>query len=321
MQTPSAPDRSAWAGTIARYGGVSSYGVWKVAIDAYYWDKLQQAHDVARELGVTFGWQEWWYRLIEAEALTREVSEITELQDQVSFEHVPAQLPHVSHVISDILHACTDVRARFGWQEGAKTMVSVLSEHTDAPWTVGRAGYMMDKYPYDKICLPWNVTHDSTTFQSVVRHEYAHVMVLNLTAGKAATYLHEAVTMMAQDWPRTADWVKFAQGSQPWLDPIALTNAFNDQHDPERAHARSLAYSQSSALGYYLKSIGGERKIGELLRAFGDNSTWTDLKMTLTGQSPADEALRQVYGFGEKELFERAKARLVATHGSVNSNT
>lgn len=312
MQTPSAPDRSAWAGTIARYGGVSSYGVWKVAIDAYYWDKLKQAHDVALELGVGMPWQEWWFRLIEAEAVTREMSEITELPDQLSFEHVPHQIPHISQVITDVQHACADVRARFGWLEGAKTMVSVLAAETDAPWTVGRAGYMMDKYPYDKICLPWNVTHESTLFQSVVRHEYAHVMVLNLTGGRATTYLHEAVTMMAQDWPRTDDWVKFSKRAEPWLDPHALSAAFNDQHDPARAHARSLAYSQSSALGYYLKSIGGEKKIGDLLRAFNDNSTWQELKMTLTGQSPADEALRQVYSFGEKDLFEKALAWLDA---------
>ena len=305
MESPQIPDRRAWAGTIARYGGVSSYGVWKVAIDAYYWDQMEQSLDVAQELGVVFGWQEWWFRLIEAEALTRKSSQILKVDELLSIEHVPSELHHFTQVTADVTHACADVRQRFGWAEGGQTMVSVLSEQTNAPWTVGRAGYMMDKYPFDKICIPREITQVPQVLQSTIRHEYAHVMVLNLTAGKATTYLHEAVTMLAQDWQRTEDWAKFAKGEEPWLDPNALSAAFDDQHDPNRTHARSLAYSQSAAIGFYLKSLEGEQKIGDLLRAFGDNPNWQQLKMTILGQSAADEALRQVYNFGERDLFER----------------
>jgi len=296
---------------MARYGvgstagGGPSLGVWKVAIDAYYWDRLEQAHDLAIELGVAFPWQEWFFRLIEAEAVTREQSETTAVDPQLSVELIPSEIPHAEQVTEVINHACTVVRDRFGWPEGAKTLVSVLAEQSDAPWTVGRAGYMMDKYPYDKICIPRNATATPNGLHTVIRHEYAHVMVLNLSEGKAATWLHEAVTMVAQDWPRREDWAKFAGGQEPWLEPVTLNAAFNDQHDPSRFHARSLAYSQSAGIGFYLKSISGESKIGDLLRAFADNSNWTELKMSLTGQSPADEALRQIYGFGEKDLFAR----------------
>jgi hypothetical protein len=277
--------------------------VWKLAIDAYYWDRLEQAYGLALELGVAYGWQEWFFRLIQAEAVTRGESQTLKIDEQLSLEYVPSELHHVSQVAADIGHACAEVRSRFGWNEDAKTLIAILAEETDAPWTVGRAGYMMDKYPYDKICLPRTATHTSREFQSAIRHEYAHVMVLNLSQGKAAMCLHEAITMLAQDWSREEDWSKFAASAEPWLDPVALTAAFDDQHDPSRFQARSLAYSQSAALGFYLKSLGGETKIGELLRAFADNSNLAELKMALTGQSPADEALRQVYGFGERELF------------------
>lgn len=305
-----------WAGDMARYGiassaaGGVSTGVWKVAIDAYYWDRLEQAHDLALELGVAYPWQEWFYRLIEAEAVTRETSVIHRLDPQLTLELIPAEIPHSDAVGQCVLYACNDIKQRFAWPEGADTMVSILAEESNAPWTVGRAGYMMDKYPFDKICIPRSATASPNGLASVILHEFAHVMVLNLSEGLASTWLHEAVTMVAQHWRREADWSAFVKGSEPWLPPAALNAAFNDQHDPRLAHARSLAYSQSAALGFFLQSIGGEPKMGQLLRAFADNSNWTELRMTLTGQSPADEALRQVYGFGEKDLFARAKAWL-----------
>ena len=305
MGTPGAPNRRTWAGNIARYGGVNSYGVWKLAIDAYYWDRLEQAHDLALELGVTFGWQEWFFRLIEAEAETRKTSSIQKLEDRVSLEIVPHQVHHSHQVTLDVQQACSDVRTRFGWPEGADTLISVLAEETDAPWTVGRAGYMMDKYPYDKICIPLGVTHQPPLLQSTIRHEYAHVMVLNLTAGKAPIYIHEAITMVAQDWPRPEDWIRFVNGSALWLDPHTLSAAFDDQHNPARAHARSLAYSQSAAIGYFLKSLDGEKTLANLLRALDGHSNWHELVMNLRGQSPLDDALRHTYKFGEKELFQK----------------
>jgi len=301
-----------WAGDMARYGiaspagGGLSAGVWQFAVEAYYWDRLEQAHDLAVELGVALPWQEWFFRLIEAEAITREASHTLQVDPQLTLEVVGSEVPHEEQVSEAVAFATGEVRRRFGWAEGANTMVSVLAEQTNAPWTAGRDGYMMDKYPFDKICVPRKVTANRAYFESVIRHEYAHVMVLNLSQGKAATWLHEAVTMVAQNWSRDEDWAKFANGQEPWLSPAALNAAFNDQHDPNRFHARSLAYSQSAALGFYLKTFSGEPKIGELLRAFADNSNWTELKMNLTGQSPADEALRQVYDFGEKDLFSKA---------------
>jgi len=308
----SVPLKRTWAGSISGLGGSSSYGVWKVAIDTYYWDRLEQAFVLAIELGVSSPVHEWWYRLIEAEALTREQSRTVSVDDLISLEYVPEEVSHSAQIANDITQACEEVRSRFKWPEGAKTMISVLAEETDAPWTVGRAGYMMDKYPYDKICVPRSSTHVSNQFQSVIRHEYAHVMVLNLSQGNAATYLHEAVTTLAEDTDRRFDWVKLASGAEPWLDSRALNAAFDDRHDPSRFEARSLAYSQSAAIGNYLKSISGEAQIGDLLRAFADNSNWTEIKMNLTGQTPADEALRQVYGFGEQDLFTKTLTWLKA---------
>ncbi len=284
-----------------------------MAIEAYYQDHVEESLALATELGVSNPNHEWWYRRIEAEAVTRQQSTVVPVDELISLEYVPHEVHHSERIIAEIAKASSEVRTRFGWSEGAKVMVSVLAEETDAPWTVGRAGYMMDKYPYDKICLPRNATHASEEFERVVRHEYAHVMVLILSEGKATTYLHEAVTMIAENTVRPEDWHGFVTGREPWLPPLELTNAFNDLHDPSRFHARSLAYSQSAALGFYLSSIGGETKIGNLLRGFGDNSNWTEIKMAVTSQSAADEALREVYGFGETDLFSQAHEWLKST--------
>src|ERR1019366_498081 len=101
MGTDSNAERRQWAGQMARYGiasapsGGPSTGIWKVVLDEYYWDRLERAHDLALELGVSFSWQEWFFRLIEAEAVTREISQTVDIDPQVSLEHVPAQLQHL----------------------------------------------------------------------------------------------------------------------------------------------------------------------------------------------------------------------------------
>jgi hypothetical protein len=98
----------------------------------------------------------------------------------------------------------------------------------------------------------------------------------------------------------------FGSGQAPWLGVRELEVAHSGQRQGEPHPAQTwLAYQQSAWLVRYLVSLGGEAKIGDLLRAFANNSAWSEIKMRLTGQSAADEALREVYGFGEKELFER----------------
>lgn len=305
MDQPTPPSHREWARNISGLAVGSSAGVWKVAVDAYYWDRLAEAFAFATELGVTAPFHEWMFRLIESEAVTREKGTIAEIGDRISLEIVPNEIDDPERATSDVLQACAEVRQRFNWPEGADTLVSVLAEETDAPWTVGRAGYMMDKYPYDKICIPRGATVHPPMLQAVIRHEYAHVMVLNLSQGKATTYLHEAITMVAERTDRSRDWHLFAAGQAPWQNPTDLDSAFDDRHDPARFAARALAYSQSAAIGYFLRSRGGEATLGRLLRAFAENSNWSELKRTLAGRSPADEMLRQVYGVSEKDVFSQ----------------
>lgn len=294
-----------------RYAPVGDHGDWRTAIEEYYWDRLDTAYGFAQEIGVGFGGgYEGWYRTIEAEAITREQGDQEALNDWLTVEVVPHELGHgglARHEVHEVVgETCEEVACRFGFATGAKTLVTVLAQETDAPWAVGRYGYMMDKYPYDKICIPLVSTRSAHGLSEVVSHEYAHVLVQSTTEGRSPKWLHEAIAMLAE---RSSDYrlrSAFAHGDAAWLWPhdLEITHSRNRQGEPDRERTWQ-AYQQSAWLGRYLVEQKGEAGIGDLLRGFANNSTWTELKMRVTGQTSADEALREVYGFGENELFER----------------
>jgi len=298
--------------TTVRYGSVGDNGEWKAAVEEYHWDRLDSALKLAIALGVGVnGAYEGWYRTIEAEALTRQKSHQEALTDWLTLELIPHEIGHgglghqeISHLA---LEACADVSRRFGFGGTPKTLITILAAETDAPWAVGRYGYMMDKYPYDKICIPLVSTHSAHGFSEVVSHEFAHVLVLTATDGKAPKWLHEGVAMLAE---RSSDlrlrWA-FAREEAPWLSPheLEITHSRNRQGEPDRERTWR-AYQQSAWLTRYLVSLKGEEGVGRLLTEFANSSIWSEIKMRLTSQSPADEALREIYGFGESELFAKA---------------
>jgi hypothetical protein len=297
-----------------RYGSVGDYGEWQAAIEEYYWDRLEPAYDLAVALGVgVTGAYEGWFRMIEAETVTRRQSEMREVNDWLSLERIPHEAHDADEMARLAVDACEDVAERFGFEERPKTLVTVLSEEADAPWAVGRFGYMMDKYPYDKVCVPHNSVGTTHGFQEVVAHEYAHVVVLNVTQGRAPHWLNEAIAMLAE---RSSDLrlrQAFASGQADWLSPRELENVHTARRQGEPHPARTWrAYQQSAWIGRYLVSLRGEKGIGELLNGFSNNSAWTELKMRVTGQPAADEALREVYGLGEEETFAKALAWLRA---------
>ncbi|AIE88010.1 hypothetical protein OP10G_4642 [Fimbriimonas ginsengisoli Gsoil 348] len=261
---------------------------------------------MAIRLGVgATGAYEGWYRLIEAETVTRRQSEEIAVNDWLTLES-SAHSHELAHLT---VEACENVARRFGFANRPKTMVTLLAEETDAPWAVGRFGYMMDKYPYDKICIPAGAAASFHGFQEVVSHEYAHVGVLDVTQGRAPHWLNEAVAMLAEQSSDLRMRRAFASGEARWLSPrgLELVHTARRQGEPHPAKTWR-AYQQSAWIGRYLVSLKGEEGIGELLRAFSDNSIWTEIKMRVTNQPPADEALRQVYGMSEQAVFDQALA-------------
>lgn len=301
-----------WSGASARYGTIGDQGEWKTAIDHYYWDRLEQAHALAIGLGVgSLAGYEGLYRMIESELATREQAEIRPLSDWLDLEWISAETHGSVDLGEVILRSCNEVADRFGYRERAKTLVSILASEADAPWAVARFGYMVDKYPYDKVCIPNNRIYAEAALHEVVAHEFAHVIVLNMAQGRVPKWLNEGIAMLAERSSDLRIRRGFAEGHLPWLSLRELEIAHSAPRQGEPHPERTwFAYQQSAWLVRYLVSIGGEAKIGEMLRAFADHSAWIEIRMRLTGQSPADEALHEVYGFGEKELFERTIAWL-----------
>lgn len=292
----------------SRYGTLGDHMEWRTAIEEYHWDRVDNAYRLVSTLGVgKEAGYEGWYRLIEAEAETRARAEVRRLTDWLELETIPEETEHAEDLPDRVLEACDGIAERLGWKHSPATRVSVLTAEADAPWAIGRYGYMADKYPYDKICVPLRALSDAAELRSTVAHEYAHVIALNGAEGKVPTWLDEAIAMLAEPNPDLVARRAFVEGHADWLWPEDLDRAFHaERRGGENSRRVYFAYQQSAWLGRFLVSLCGEARIGELLHGFANNSAWTEVKMRVTGQSPADEALREVFGMSEHEVFSEA---------------
>ncbi len=280
---------------------------WREVIKAYNWDRLEAAYEMTLSFGMgSDGSRGIFFRRIEAEFLTRKASVQEKVNAWLTVEYIPDQNPNPPALIQGIVAACDEIARRLNWAHGPPVMVSVIAEEADAPWMPGRNGYFIDKYPYDKICIPNFSAQDPYRLHSVVIHEYTHEIVQDLTRGKAPTWLNEMVAVTAQGGPSPEVVAKYASGQLSWLDPARLQRQFVREYAGQGDWDRYNAYQQSACIGKYLVDLKGEQAIGDLLRAFSDNSFLKELAMRAMNSSPSEEALKQVYGMGEKDLFERA---------------
>lgn len=288
-------------------GAPNSRLAWKEVYDAYFWDRLEAAYEAALSIGTGPGAAgAIFFRQIEGEYWTRKQSVQIEVNSWLSLEFVESEVSHANLLPEPILKACDNIARRLSWDHSAKILISVLTEEANAPWAVGRFGYFVDKFPYDKICIPARATLSPMALQEVVVHEYAHAIVLNLASGHAPRWLDEMIAMMAQGGPDRAIGARFASGEIKWLSPAALNVQYVAEREGQSGINVRNAYEQSACIGAYLVDLKGEPALGDLLRAFSDNSAVKELAMLAINIAPADEALKQVYGFGEKDLFKRA---------------
>lgn len=286
---------------------------WDAAVRAYHGDKLELAMSIAEQSGVgNLGTRLDTYRMIEAEALLRVNSVRTKVNDWLELEFLPGQVGASVDVLEQwAMGACEDVVDRFGWKHGPPVLLSLLLHESDVPWTPHRFGFHIAKNPYDKICLPGGLVRDPDEFRDAVRHEYAHVMVHHRTEGRCPVWLHEAVAMVAAEKPGPVAFARFATGTWPWLDPRSLDRAFRDDREDRSGQQRVwVAYQQAFAIGWHMKSLKGESGLGAVLDGFSDNGFFKSLTMAVKNQDPADEAVRQVFGVTQEQMFSMALSSL-----------
>jgi hypothetical protein len=293
---------------------------WDAALEHYHWDRLEEAYEVIcnRGIGEAGGFLRW-YRVIEAELITRRQANKVPLAPWLNFEYLPQEVPDPDGVGDRVLAACDQVAGHLGWQHVEETLISVLAEEADAPWATHPYGYCAHKEPYEKICLPGYLLDDPEEFSQAVAHEYAHVVSENLAEGNASRWLEEAISVCLEMRFDDDTRQQFCDGRAPWWSPADLEIALvgtGDEADPpdEACHPLSepaadavwIAYQQAGWIGRYLQTQGGGRRFACLLRKIADESPAWNLKRTLRGLTRVDGAIQEVYGILPEELFERA---------------
>ena len=288
------------------FGSAGENAAWNVVYGAYRDDHLEAAMEAALALSTGPGASMVrTYRQLEAEADTRKKSTIHRPTAWLQIEGREAADEQMQAAVAQILDATAQ---RYGFKERPNVMVTFLLSELDAPWAPGRAGYFVDKTPYYKICVPEALLEHPAELGRTLVHEYAHLIARHLAEGNEPRWLTEAFATLTEGYPIERSVQAFQSGVFTWRHEIDLNAAFvAEDNSGYNARVRQEAYSQGAIIGRYLQNLKGDLGFASLFRGFADNSLWTNITMNLTGQEPVDEALREVYGFGVKELFERAK--------------
>ncbi|HRI43307.1 MAG TPA: hypothetical protein PLL78_05275 [Fimbriimonadaceae bacterium] len=283
---------------------------WKAAFENYYWDRLEESWELVEESGVgELSYLLGAYRLIEGEYRTRVHSEISPILPWLQFERVLDETGgEDARLGAEIVAACDYAAERLAWTHDAATMVSILAGEVDRPWATNPYGYCVDKHPYDKICLPSHLISDPRQFFEATAHEYAHVISLNLSQGRAPRWLGEAISVLVERPLDRYALRQFRSGRWAWRAPEDLEGMFDVNSDDRDGVYR--AYQQAGLIGRYLAESGDSAKLRQLLVEHAREGLWPSLRRSIAGRSRTDNALRAVYGLGEAELFQKALAGL-----------
>lgn len=282
---------------------------WEVAFEHYYQDRVLEALAEIQDYGVgEAGDLLRWYRIIEAESITRRVSKLLEITPWLSLEYVPEETKGMEQGLAEqVLQACTEVADRLGWTHSVMTLVAILAEETDAPWATNPYGYCVSKEPLEKICLPGYLIDDPSEFSQAVAHEYAHVISSNVALEYAPRWVEEAVSVLVERRFDVDTWRIFCEEPETWLGPAELESVLVDRSDDDGTKEEIwMAYQQAGWLGRYLSSLQGDRRLGEFLREIANEAPGPNLLRSLMARDRTDAALKKSFGLTKRDLFERA---------------
>ena len=274
-------------------------------MDLYYEDKVTGAYDVASTQAGAFGGSMLRdYARLEGEALTRKLGQRAKLAPWLEFEWVDAELPHHEAVGQVVLHAVSETNRRLQWDASESVLVSVLTTEAD---TREYGGYCVDKVPYDKICLPRSACSHPERLAHVVAHEAAHVVVLNTAQKVAPQWLDEGIACLMEGRDAATASARLTS-HDAWRAAFQMGGAFEvDRRDPTETPGVTAAYDEATVLASYLHSLKGDEGLVELLKGMAPKFNLGFVFKRLARMDPVDMALRQVYGFGQRELFAKVR--------------
>lgn len=303
-------------------GGRGDDTDWDLAWALYEEDRVLEALEQALRAGHTALDGGQWFRLIEAEAVTRQLSVTIELTDTIEFEYIPGELDGEHQEVGDlIVGACTEVENRLGLSLPGKARVTILAEEVQNPWTVDPDGYCTAKAQYSKICLPAYLLDDRAELAGAVRHEYTHALADQIGDVQVSSWVQEAVAMVMERDPLEAIEEGSGEPRVPpsdagggaddweWLAPSELESAFREGRTEEDDDRVWGPYCQAEILGLELASTGGEKKLGQFLAAAAKSRGLAEVAARLVGRDGVDLALREVFGMSTRELFDRGRRR------------
>lgn len=143
---------------------------------------------------------------------------------------------------------------------------------------------------YDgKIRIPYPEGIEMAEVEKIIRHEYTHAIIHEITGGKCVNWLNEGLarimeyrTYGAENKPNYSELKKaFTQGALNTLDSLATNFIFTE--DTKKA---SLAYQQSTSLVTYIIDTYGFYKIRNMLKHFKDDKTLSEILKTEFYQTP-----------------------------------
>jgi hypothetical protein len=291
--------------SMSPYGAAGEPFAWTAVQEAYRMDRMDVAYRLAVQLGagtMAYGLQT--YRMIEAEWLTRGRSRTKQVTRFLRIESIPDAVADPSALENGIVAAFDATAARFGLSHSTPTLVTILAEEANTPWTPGRHGFCTPKVGFAKVCIPFYLLADEAELSEALRHEYAHVLSIGVAAGLCPMWLDEAIAMRAGGRISPEARSEFAGGALPWSTPARLDSAFKADRESESGRRLVwVAYQQAACLGYYLATLRSDASLGRLLAKHA-GGFWARLGAVIRNELPVDVALRSVYGLTVKELFE-----------------
>jgi len=292
---------------MGRGGTINTGLVTKEVLEAYYWDRMEAAYEGALAMGTGItGEGARLYRQIEGEWLTRKVAKNIQIEDWLNIEFSESEITYTDDLGKIVADSCREAGRRLDYKNASGILITVLTDEADAPWVPGRSGYFVDKYPYDKICIPRRAALDPDDLRKVLMHEYAHAAVLNLANGHAPRWLNEMIAVTIEGGPDPEAMKAFATGKHPWLKPVDLGVNYLAERSGDTRELVYLAYAQSACIGAYIVAEFGEASFHKLLTSFADNSFLKELAMRAANVNPADEAIKETYRVNERQLFDAA---------------
>lgn len=300
---------SHFGGLANRYGAAGEQSDWRVVIRQYERDNLKGAYAKAKSLGAgTGGYGIVTFRLIEAEYYTRRDGKKHQVNDWLTLEFIEDRVgPILDEVVELTLKSCDAVAHLLRFEHSVPVLITFLSPEADVPWVPGRHGFFIDKKDYSKICIPDYALNNKGVLEEVIRHEYAHLVNMARSLAQIVTWLDEGLAMVVSGRGDDDAWRRLANGDYEWHEPRDLDKAFSvDRSEEGNRNYIWAAYQQSAAITAYLYHQKGIDGLREVLDAHADNNLVTDIWLRLTNQVPTQEAVQQVYGLSESELFEHA---------------